>query len=377
MSAPALDLPPHWVAQWDPTYERNFYVDTQTGHSQWEPPVMPTTTTTVQSQWEGPVLPTTTSTVQSLPRGRAPTSSGKQPATHNDDDVTDPFADENSPNENDHSVEPYELPASSSSSEDPASFLAATEIVSEDEVLARKLAQEEEDAAFARRLQSEEDTRVAARTAEHQWRQQQHHLAQRKGYPMGMRPNYAPGGYPTLQPVPPAPQIPGHQVLYYVPVYAPQRPHPSFMHPTGNGSPFNGVGAIYAQDQALTDARNSMDTPAPLKKKKTWLGKVFRKNSRNEDHTNSLTPMQQGYHQSTPNLLINTDVPDTQRFNNHGAPSPVASASPTSLGTPPISPLASPLPNHASSGYLPPLLPSNVPLIPTPVEHGAAGTARA
>ncbi|KAJ3344152.1 hypothetical protein HDU83_005378 [Entophlyctis luteolus] len=31
-------LPPGWIAQWNSQYQRNFYVDTATGKSQWEPP---------------------------------------------------------------------------------------------------------------------------------------------------------------------------------------------------------------------------------------------------------------------------------------------------------------------------------------------------
>ncbi|KAJ3076182.1 hypothetical protein HDU99_001382 [Rhizoclosmatium hyalinum] len=31
-------LPPGWIAQWNAQYQRNFYVETATGKSQWEPP---------------------------------------------------------------------------------------------------------------------------------------------------------------------------------------------------------------------------------------------------------------------------------------------------------------------------------------------------
>ncbi|KIW07131.1 uncharacterized protein PV09_02003 [Verruconis gallopava] len=33
-----LHLPPGWIQQWDPNSQRNFYVDTATGRTQWEPP---------------------------------------------------------------------------------------------------------------------------------------------------------------------------------------------------------------------------------------------------------------------------------------------------------------------------------------------------
>ncbi|KAF8644917.1 hypothetical protein AX16_008199 [Volvariella volvacea WC 439] len=38
MASPSQQLPPGWTAQWDPNAERYLFVDTTTGHSQWEPP---------------------------------------------------------------------------------------------------------------------------------------------------------------------------------------------------------------------------------------------------------------------------------------------------------------------------------------------------
>ncbi|KAF9568716.1 protein transporter SEC24 [Agrocybe pediades] len=38
MASPAEQLPPGWAAQWDATHQRYLFIETASGHSQWEPP---------------------------------------------------------------------------------------------------------------------------------------------------------------------------------------------------------------------------------------------------------------------------------------------------------------------------------------------------
>ncbi|KDR80013.1 hypothetical protein GALMADRAFT_222930 [Galerina marginata CBS 339.88] len=38
MAAPAEQLPPGWAAEWDATHQRYLFIETNTGHTQWEPP---------------------------------------------------------------------------------------------------------------------------------------------------------------------------------------------------------------------------------------------------------------------------------------------------------------------------------------------------
>ncbi|PPQ86617.1 hypothetical protein CVT25_006801 [Psilocybe cyanescens] len=38
MAAPADQLPPGWAAEWDATHQRYLFIETVTGHTQWEPP---------------------------------------------------------------------------------------------------------------------------------------------------------------------------------------------------------------------------------------------------------------------------------------------------------------------------------------------------
>ncbi|KAH8103085.1 protein transporter SEC24 [Cristinia sonorae] len=39
MASPAQQLPPGWTAEWDATHQRYLFIETTTGHTQWEPPV--------------------------------------------------------------------------------------------------------------------------------------------------------------------------------------------------------------------------------------------------------------------------------------------------------------------------------------------------
>ncbi|KAF8879667.1 Sec23/Sec24 trunk domain-containing protein [Gymnopilus junonius] len=38
MAAPAEQLPPGWAAEWDATHQRYLFIETNTGHTQWDPP---------------------------------------------------------------------------------------------------------------------------------------------------------------------------------------------------------------------------------------------------------------------------------------------------------------------------------------------------
>ncbi|CAL1699436.1 unnamed protein product [Somion occarium] len=38
MASPAQQLPPGWTAEWDATHQRYLFIETHTGHTQWEPP---------------------------------------------------------------------------------------------------------------------------------------------------------------------------------------------------------------------------------------------------------------------------------------------------------------------------------------------------
>ncbi|KZT71854.1 hypothetical protein DAEQUDRAFT_763356 [Daedalea quercina L-15889] len=40
MASPAQQLPPGWAAEWDPTNQRYLFIETATGHTQWEMPVV-------------------------------------------------------------------------------------------------------------------------------------------------------------------------------------------------------------------------------------------------------------------------------------------------------------------------------------------------
>ncbi|ESK90151.1 er to golgi transport-related protein [Moniliophthora roreri MCA 2997] len=41
MASPAQQLPPGWVAEWNAEHQRYLFIETATGHSQWEPPAPP------------------------------------------------------------------------------------------------------------------------------------------------------------------------------------------------------------------------------------------------------------------------------------------------------------------------------------------------
>ncbi|KAJ3806643.1 protein transporter SEC24 [Lentinula aff. lateritia] len=41
MASPAQQLPPGWAAEWEQTHQRYLFIETATGHTQWEPPTEP------------------------------------------------------------------------------------------------------------------------------------------------------------------------------------------------------------------------------------------------------------------------------------------------------------------------------------------------
>ncbi|KAJ3516013.1 hypothetical protein NLJ89_g1396 [Agrocybe chaxingu] len=41
MASPAEQLPPGWAAEWDATHQRYLFIETTTGHTQWDPPAHP------------------------------------------------------------------------------------------------------------------------------------------------------------------------------------------------------------------------------------------------------------------------------------------------------------------------------------------------
>ncbi|TPX63099.1 hypothetical protein SpCBS45565_g06860 [Spizellomyces sp. 'palustris'] len=120
-------LPPHWIVQFDRNYQRNYYVDTRTGVSQWEFPQ--TSINTSPQEAPPPYTPSssTPSTTNAIPAAASiPTTQPTQPIAG--------------------------LKSGADSKGETAT----------DAEFAQRLRQEQEDEEFARRLQAEEDAAVTS-----------------------------------------------------------------------------------------------------------------------------------------------------------------------------------------------------------------------